>query len=100
MCEVRDHSDHSGPDLPGRSNETCDRRLHWCQETYSPAASIGKGVSKTVCTIVVIGRTRLKSLFQDRPALAKLDTNTSRITGERVKSPRIVAAEVILGSHY
>jgi hypothetical protein len=32
MCEVRDHSDHSGPDLPGRSNETCDRRLHWCQE--------------------------------------------------------------------
>ena len=65
-----------------------------------PAASIGKGVSKTGCIIMVIGRTRLKNLFQDRPVLAKLYTNTSRITGERVKSPRIVAAEVILSSRY
>jgi len=49
---------------------------------------------------MVIGRTRLKTLFQDRPALDELGTNTSRITGKRVKSPRIVAAEGILGSRY
>jgi hypothetical protein len=68
--------------------------------TYSHAASIGKGVSKTVSSIMVIGRTRLQTLFQDRPALDELGTNTSRITGKRVKSPSIVAAEGILGSRY
>ncbi|KAE9377830.1 hypothetical protein N431DRAFT_434995 [Stipitochalara longipes BDJ] len=59
MCEVRGLWDHPGPDLPGRSNETCDKRLHWCQE-YILLRQAEKRVSNTFSAVVAIGRTRLR----------------------------------------